>query len=134
MAAEAQKKQGIDSSGSDSSSNGGRRGSMPKVPLHDPNLDNAQFKKEIEKRLMDVKEPSVLDFGVEDHSLWDEISGHKENQIKLTHESARKAQDSTSKLGKDSQDNEVAPSSEHKKRFSLWWIIYDCISKYPKFE
>lgn len=96
---------------------------QPRVSIQDPTLNNNQFKKEIEKRLQDIKEPTVLDFGIEDHSLWDQITGHKDHQLQLLQNKEDAPVDAVA-------EDEVAKA----KPPSLWWIIYDCISKYPKFE
>ena len=75
--------------------------------------------------MQDVHEHSVPDFGMQDHSLWDEITGHKEQQaIKTTQN-----QDVES-----TEESKVEVDPGKVRSASLWWLIYDCIAKYPKFE
>ncbi|TNV83624.1 hypothetical protein FGO68_gene221 [Halteria grandinella] len=115
--------------GSDSESDRRLNGfNQARVSIQDPTLDNEQFKKEIEKRLQDVKEPTVLDFGIQDHSLWDEITGHKEHQLQILHNKGEVASPAIA------EESDSESPGKKAKPPSLWWIIYDCISKYPKFE
>ena len=75
------------------------------------------------KRIQDVHQHSVPDFGIQDNSLWEEITGIKDKQAATyINNDQTKAPEGTS----DTKENYKHPS--------LWWIFYDCIAKYPKFE
>lgn len=81
-------------------------------------------KEELEKRLSDVKQCLVPDFGVKDTSLIDEIIGVKDRLLA-----------SPDLKGGDSSPNpDEAKAHHHHRPHSLWWLFYDCIAKFPKFE
>jgi hypothetical protein len=75
---------------------------------------------ELAKRLSDVKQCLVPDFGVQDTSLIDEIIGVKDRVL-------------VAPVGEQSPNREE-PETKLQRPNSLWWLFYDCIAKFPKFE
>ena len=74
---------------------------------------------------------------MQDTSLIDDILGVR-NRLFLKATSQESLKDTSLNghahdHGKDDQIEQSAESNHHRPH-SLWWLFYDCIAKFPKFE
>ena len=97
-------------------------------------------KEEFEARLSDVKQCAIPDFGVEDTSLIDDILGVR-NRLFVKATSLESLHETTARNGHELEPQkkedpvlEQQDTQQPYRPHSLWWLFYDCIAKFPKFE